>query len=171
MIERLCGKEEVPPQDVVVLSAHDVDGPRSHGPPGPYAFVKEPARCGTKVRFSSIRGFKGLESPVVVLCELEDLDDETRPAALRRDLTGAQPLRDRRARGTLTADGSAGTGHAARPSISASSAAASDSPPPEASASKARRRHVRASSVSPISSAARPLHAQAQARLGVSWRV
>jgi superfamily I DNA/RNA helicase len=30
------------------------------------------------VFFSSIRGFKGLESPVVVLCELGDLDEESR---------------------------------------------------------------------------------------------
>jgi superfamily I DNA/RNA helicase len=27
------------------------------------------------VYFSSIRGFKGLEAPVVILCELEDLED------------------------------------------------------------------------------------------------
>ena len=32
--------------------------------------------------FSSIRGFKGLESPVVILCELEGLDDETRKRQL-----------------------------------------------------------------------------------------
>ena len=32
---------------------------------------------GDYIRFSSIRGFKGLESPVVILCELEDIDDET----------------------------------------------------------------------------------------------
>jgi superfamily I DNA/RNA helicase len=30
------------------------------------------------VFFSSIRGFKGLESPVVILCELGDLDQESR---------------------------------------------------------------------------------------------
>jgi len=29
------------------------------------------------VFFSSIRAFKGLESPVVILCELEDIDDMT----------------------------------------------------------------------------------------------
>jgi hypothetical protein len=79
IVERLCGKEEVPPQDVVVLSSHNLD--RSEvghaGLPAPYAFVKDPVPLGPKIRFSSIRGFKGLESPVVVLCELEDLDDET----------------------------------------------------------------------------------------------
>ena len=42
-----------------------------------YEFVDEPKPLGDFIRFASIRGFKGLESPVVVLCELEDLDDET----------------------------------------------------------------------------------------------
>jgi AAA domain/Nuclease-related domain/UvrD-like helicase C-terminal domain len=77
VVERLCGTEEVPPQDVVVLSSHNVD--RSEvgqaGLPRPYSFVREPVPLGPKIRFSSIRGFKGLESPVVVLCELEDLDE------------------------------------------------------------------------------------------------
>ena len=35
-------------------------------------------RRGGQIHFSSIRAFKGLESPVVVLCELEDLDEATR---------------------------------------------------------------------------------------------
>ena len=39
--------------------------------------TKEPKPLGPYIRFSSIRGFKGLESPVVILCELEDIDDET----------------------------------------------------------------------------------------------
>jgi superfamily I DNA/RNA helicase len=47
------------------------------GLPAPYTYVTEPVPLGPKVRFSSIRSFKGLESPVVVLCELEDLDDAT----------------------------------------------------------------------------------------------
>ena len=79
VVQRLCGKEEVPPQDVVVLSSHNLD--RSEvgqaGLPDPYSFVKDPGRSAPKIRFSSIRGFKGLESPVVILCELEDIDDET----------------------------------------------------------------------------------------------
>lgn len=79
VVQRLCGKDEVPPQDLVVLSSHNLD--RSEvgqaGLPSPYAYVKDPVPLGPKIRFSSIRGFKGLESPVVILCELEDLDDET----------------------------------------------------------------------------------------------
>jgi AAA domain/Nuclease-related domain/UvrD-like helicase C-terminal domain len=79
IIQRLCGKEEVPPQDVVVLSSHNLDESKvgQVGLPAPYTFVKEPVPLGPKIRFSSIRGFKGLESPVVILCELEDIDDAT----------------------------------------------------------------------------------------------
>jgi superfamily I DNA/RNA helicase len=79
VVQQLCGKEEVPPQDVVVLSSHNLD--RSEvgraGLPDRYSYVKDPVPLGPKIRFSSIRGFKGLESPAVILCELEDLDDET----------------------------------------------------------------------------------------------
>ena len=47
------------------------------GLPGRFPLTdKRPAPAG-KVFFSSIRGFKGLESSVVVLCELEDLEEET----------------------------------------------------------------------------------------------
>lgn len=44
---------------------------------GDYAFSKDPAPVGKEILFSSIRGFKGLESPVVILCELEDVGDAT----------------------------------------------------------------------------------------------
>ena len=79
VLERLCGREEIPTQDVVVLSSHGLEGSRiySDGIPGRFPLTDEhPAPAG-RVCFSSIRGFKGLESPVVVLCELEDLEDET----------------------------------------------------------------------------------------------
>jgi len=42
------------------------------------------------VHFSSIRGFKGLEAPVVVLCELEDLDEESRDQQLYVALSRAR---------------------------------------------------------------------------------
>jgi superfamily I DNA/RNA helicase len=73
----VCGPDDVDPADVVVLSSH---GPQRS------AVVREldgrlatdgGSRRGDQVVFSSIRAFKGLESPVVVLCELEDLDAET----------------------------------------------------------------------------------------------
>ena len=79
LIAHLCGKEEVLPQDVVVLSSHALEKSAvgQGGLGGGYEFVKEPAPLGKKIRFSSIRSFKGLESPVVILCELEDVDDAT----------------------------------------------------------------------------------------------
>ena len=77
-IERLCGDEEVLPQDVVVLSSHGMDksAVAESGSDG-MTFTKDYKPVGKYVRFSSIRGFKGLESPVVILCELEDIDAET----------------------------------------------------------------------------------------------
>ena len=62
-----------------MLSSHNLDQSEvgQAGLPAPYTFVKEPVPLGPKIRFSSIRGFKGLESPVVILCELEDIDEET----------------------------------------------------------------------------------------------
>jgi hypothetical protein len=78
VIENLCGKEEVPPQDIVVLSSHNIEKSAvAQAGCGKYAFVDEPKPLGDYVRFGSIRGFKGLESPVVILCELEDIDGET----------------------------------------------------------------------------------------------
>lgn len=65
LLKRLIDRDEVLPDDIVVLSSHGVD--KSDVAP----FV--PAG----VAFSSIRGFKGLEAPVAILCELEDLDDMT----------------------------------------------------------------------------------------------
>jgi superfamily I DNA/RNA helicase len=47
------------------------------GGPG-WQYTDKRGRGGKRVFFSSIRGFKGLESPVVILCELGDLDQESR---------------------------------------------------------------------------------------------
>ena len=45
---------------------------------------------GPFVRFSSIRAFKGLETPVVILCELEDLDEATYDEQLYVGMSGAK---------------------------------------------------------------------------------
>jgi superfamily I DNA/RNA helicase len=83
IIERICGKEEVPPQDVVVLSSHGFDKSEiAHSLPGRYQLTTERNKFGKHIFFSSIRAFKGLESKVVILCELEDLDDVSRDAQL-----------------------------------------------------------------------------------------
>ena len=77
-IARLHESEEVPLQDIVVLSSHGYENSKVRRDlPGPYLPTNERGINGRHVFFSSIRGFKGLESPVVILCELEDLDDMT----------------------------------------------------------------------------------------------
>jgi superfamily I DNA/RNA helicase len=83
VIERLCGVEEIPPQDVVVLSAHGWENSVVRQTlEGRYAVTQKRGELGKKIYFSSIRAFKGLEAPVVILCELEDLDPETRDQQL-----------------------------------------------------------------------------------------
>ena len=83
LIEELCGKEEVPPQDVVVLSSHGfANSEVARSLPGRYQLVEKRNQGGNRIFFSSIRGFKGLESKVVILCELEDIDEMSRDAQL-----------------------------------------------------------------------------------------
>ena len=83
VLERLCGTEEIAPQDVVVLSSHGWEkSALAAGIDGRWTLTTERGKLGNYVQFSSIRAFKGLESPVVVLCELEDLDDATRDQQL-----------------------------------------------------------------------------------------
>ena len=58
-----------------MLSAHGRENSAIYGArPGRWRYTDKRGASGDNVFFSSIRGFKGLESPVVVLCELEDLD-------------------------------------------------------------------------------------------------
>ena len=91
VIERLCGKEEILPQDVVVLSSHGWDNSRvAGGLGGRFALTAERGKLGRHVHFSSIRAFKGLESPVVILCELEDLDEDTHAQQLYVGLSRAR---------------------------------------------------------------------------------
>jgi NAD(P)-dependent dehydrogenase (short-subunit alcohol dehydrogenase family) len=78
-LDELCDRERVRPQDVVVLSAHGRENSAIYGTDaGRWRLTDKRGRKGNCVFFSSIRGFKGLESSVVVLCELGDLDDESR---------------------------------------------------------------------------------------------
>jgi hypothetical protein len=78
IVERLCGPDEVAPQDVVILSSHALEKSKvGQSPPHGFAYSAEGAVTGRVIRFASIRGFKGLEAPVVILCELEDLDADT----------------------------------------------------------------------------------------------
>jgi ATP:corrinoid adenosyltransferase len=70
-LDFLVNQEEILPQDIVVLSSHA---------PERSAVARQSALDG--VRFSSIRSFKGLEAPVVVLVETDELDEQTRDQQL-----------------------------------------------------------------------------------------
>ncbi len=90
-IERLCVAGEVPYGEVVVLSAHPITASRvGCGEYGAFAFTSrrwgftdDPDDPRPRVRFESVRAYKGLEAPVVVLCEIGDITDaEERRRAL-----------------------------------------------------------------------------------------
>jgi hypothetical protein len=82
VLDRLLGPDDVAPEDVVVLSSHGRERSAVHDRLAA-RFVDDRAKArGGRVLFSSIRAFKGLESPVVVLCELEDLERESMDAQL-----------------------------------------------------------------------------------------
>jgi len=77
VLEDLCGQEDVSPRDIVVLSGHGREHSEIYGRlDGRWRLTDKRGRRD-RVFFSSIRGFKGLESPVVVLCELDNLDEES----------------------------------------------------------------------------------------------
>lgn len=79
VLDRLCGEEEIPPQDIVVLSPHGKGSKvrRRYQKIGNVPLIHWHAPAEPAVYFSSIRGFKGLEASVVVLCELEDLPPDS----------------------------------------------------------------------------------------------
>ena len=83
VLERLCGQDGVSPREVVVLSSHGREKSAVFAAgAGRLRYTDRRGGGRDAVYFSSIRGFKGLESPVVVLCELEDLDEATRDQQL-----------------------------------------------------------------------------------------
>lgn len=91
VIARLVEEEEVRPQDVVVLSGHGREKSAVYpAGAGKFRYTPTRGRKGNFVFFSSIRGFKGLESPVVVLCELDNLDDASRDSQLYVGLSRAK---------------------------------------------------------------------------------
>jgi hypothetical protein len=90
VLERLIAEEGVPQKDIVVLSSHALArSDFAAGKLGPYAFTDDQTKPNG-IRFSSIRAFKGLESPVVIMTELEDLDDATRDQQLYVGLSRAR---------------------------------------------------------------------------------
>ena len=90
VLERLIAEEGVPQTDIVILSSHALaKSDFAGGRLGSYALAEDPAKR-KGILFSSIRAFKGLESPVVILTELEDLDDATREQQLYVGLSRAR---------------------------------------------------------------------------------
>jgi len=90
VLERLIAEEGVPQADIVILSSHALaNSSFAGGRLGPYSLTEDPAKR-KGILFSSIRAFKGLESPVVILTELEDLDDATRGQQLYVGLSRAR---------------------------------------------------------------------------------
>ncbi len=77
LLDRLLGPDDVALDHVVVLSSHGRAKSAVAAALADRLLPEKPGKRDRGVRFSSIRAFKGLESPVVVLCELEDLDTAT----------------------------------------------------------------------------------------------
>lgn len=79
VLQRLTEADGILPQDVVVLSPHSCAKSsvgRAGG--GKFDYIDRRAEpLENEVRFSSIRAFKGLEAPVIVACELENLPVES----------------------------------------------------------------------------------------------
>ena len=91
VLDRLCEQQDVRPQDVVVLSGHGRENSVVFGKgAGRWSYTDKRGRGGKSVFFSSIRGFKGLESSVVILCELDNLDAESRDSQLYVGLSRAR---------------------------------------------------------------------------------
>jgi hypothetical protein len=90
VLERLIAEEGVAQEDIVILSSHALGGSSFAGRRvGPYSITPyEEGRRG--VRFASIRSFKGLESPIVVLTELGDLPDAAREQQIYVGLSRAR---------------------------------------------------------------------------------
>ncbi len=92
LLERFCLEEGLRQEDVVVLSSHPLESSglaQTKGKLGRFELTGDRAEK-PGVLFSSIRSFKGLESPVVILCELEDLDVMTREQQLYVGLSRAR---------------------------------------------------------------------------------
>ncbi len=95
----LLERDDVEPKDIVVLSAH----PLARSRVGQKAFddfvfttkawgFKMPeGEIRPQIRFESVKAFKGLEAPVVVLCELGSIeDDEAREREMYVGMSRAQ---------------------------------------------------------------------------------
>ncbi len=81
VIEDLIDNQGLAAQDITVLSQHTIypdGGSKSHvaNNHGKYGYSRIPTTEAGKVHFASIKSFKGLESPVVIVCELDRITHE-----------------------------------------------------------------------------------------------
>ncbi len=81
VIEDLIDNQGLAAQDITVLSQHTIyaDGKsksRVANNPGKYGYSRIPTTEAGKVHFASIKSFKGLESPAVIVCELDRITHE-----------------------------------------------------------------------------------------------
>lgn len=75
--------EGIPSEDVVILSPRRFESSvASEVTTVKVAPIEGLNEAGEEIRFSTIHGFKGLESPVVILCDIESIDDEKDRALL-----------------------------------------------------------------------------------------
>jgi len=93
--------EGVPDEDIIVLSPRRYEhSVASELPPGSIVSIDRDGATRPGVAFSTIHAFKGLESPIVILCDLEDLEEERARALTYTGMSRARShlillLRDR----------------------------------------------------------------------------
>jgi len=92
LLEELVGEEKIPLRDITILTGRSRNRSQLAAVErvGRYPLTRELQDAGEKILFSSIRQFRGMESPVVILVELDYIVDL---AKLRQELKGrAAPL-------------------------------------------------------------------------------
>jgi superfamily I DNA/RNA helicase len=83
-IDQLVGKQKVRPGDIAILTRRSRDRSAWSNPPDRplWSATWDLAACADKVVVSSIHAFKGLERPVVIVCEIGDVDPEEEASLL-----------------------------------------------------------------------------------------
>jgi len=93
--------EGIPDEDIIVLSPRRYEhSVASALPPGSIVPIDRDGGTRSGVGFSTIHAFKGLESPIVILCDVEDIEEERARALTYTGMSRARShlillLRDR----------------------------------------------------------------------------
>jgi superfamily I DNA/RNA helicase len=75
VLHRLVVEGNLDPRDVVVLTPHAAEHSAAAGRVGAFVLTPEP-KGGRDILLSSIRRFKGLDAPAVVVCEVDRYAEE-----------------------------------------------------------------------------------------------